>query len=88
MRLDRAFVIVLGVLLAALSFAAYHIGTYPHGGLIVLLIWGLFCAVVFRLTSNLPTVWPLLWCVGSSIGTLMGGCSSPGTRSRPGQSSC
>ena len=73
LRFDRAFGVVPGVLLAGLSFAAYHIGTYPPTGLIILLIWGLFYAVVFRLTSNLLTVWPLLWCVGSSIGTLMGG---------------
>ena len=73
LRYDRAFGIVPGVLLAALSFAAYHIGTYPPAGLIILLVWGLFYAVVFRLTSNLLTLWPLLWCVGSSIGTLMGG---------------
>jgi hypothetical protein len=35
--------------------------------------WGRFYAVVFRPTSNLLTVWPLLWRVGSSMGTLMGG---------------
>jgi hypothetical protein len=72
LRFDRAFGVVPGVLLTALSFAAYHIGTYPPTGLIVLLIWGLFYAVIFRLTSNLLTLWPLLWGVGSSIGTLMG----------------
>jgi hypothetical protein len=73
LRFDRAFGIVPGVLLAALSFAAYHIGTYPTSGLVVLLVWGLIYAVIFRLTSNLLIMWPLLWCVGSSMGTLMGG---------------
>ncbi|MDY6876227.1 MAG: hypothetical protein SWK90_08520, partial [Chloroflexota bacterium] len=38
-----------------------------------LLIWGLFFAAIFRLTSNLLIVWPLVWSVASSIGTLMGG---------------
>ncbi len=30
-------------------------------------------AVVFRLTSSLLIVWPLVWSVASSIGTLTGG---------------
>lgn len=73
LRYDRAFGIVPGVLLTGLSFAAYHIGTYPPTGLLTLLISGLFFAAVFRLTSNLLIVWPLMWSVSSSIGTLMGG---------------
>jgi hypothetical protein len=73
LRFDRAFGIVPGVLLTGLSFAAYHIGTYPPSGLIVLLVSGLIYAAIFRLTSNLLIVWPLAWCVASSLGTLMGG---------------
>jgi hypothetical protein len=73
LRYDRAFGIVPGVLLTALSFAAYHIGTYPLAELIVLLICGLAFAIIFRLTSNLLIMWPLFWSVSSSIGTLMGG---------------
>ena len=73
LRFDRAFGIVPGVLLAGLSFAAYHIGTYPPDMLIVLLILGLIYASIFRLTSNLLIVWPFVWSVASSIGTLMGG---------------
>ena len=73
LRFDRAFGIVPGVLLAGLCFAAYHIGTYPPAELVTLLIWGLIYAVIFRLTSNLLIVWPLVWSIASSIGTLMGG---------------
>jgi hypothetical protein len=73
LRYDRAFGILPGVLLTGLSFAAYHIGTYPPAGLVTLLISGLFFAAIFRLTSNLLILWPLAWCMGSSIGTLMGG---------------
>lgn len=73
LRFDRAFGILPGVLLAGLSFAAYHVGTYPPAGLVVLLISGLFFAAIFRLTSNLLILWPLVWSVSSSIGTLMGG---------------
>lgn len=70
---ERAFGILPAVLLAALSFAAYHIGTYPPAGLLVMLVSGLFFATIFRLTTNLLIVWPLAWGVGSSFGTLMGG---------------
>jgi len=73
LRFDRAFGIVPGVLLAGLSFAAYHIGTYPPSGLIILLVSGLVYAAIFRLTSNLLIVWPFVWTIASSIGTLMGG---------------
>jgi hypothetical protein len=73
LRFDRAFGIVPGVLLAGLSFAAYHIGTYPPAMLIVLLIIGLVYASISRLTSNLLIVWPFVWSVASSIGTLMSG---------------
>lgn len=73
LRFDRAFGIVPGVLLAGLSFAAYHIGTYPPAMLIVLLVTGLIYAAIFRLTCNLLIVWPFAWSVASAIGTLMGG---------------
>jgi len=59
--------------IAGMSFAAYHIGTYPLSGVIMLLIAGLVFAVLFRLTSNLITLWPFAWAIGSSIGTLRGG---------------
>jgi len=72
LRFDRAFGIVPGVLLAGASFAAYHVGTYPPAMLPVLLATGVGYAAVFRLTSNLLIVWPFVWAVASSIGTLMG----------------
>ena len=73
LRYDRAFGIVPGVLFGGLSFAAYHVGTYPPAELAILLVTGLVFAAIFRLTSNLLTVWPLVWAVSSSMGTLMGG---------------
>jgi hypothetical protein len=72
LRFDRAFGILPGVLLTGLSFAAYHIGTFPPASLVVLLISGLVYAAIFRLTRNLLSMWPLAWCVASSLGTLMG----------------
>lgn len=73
LRFDRAFGIVPGVILAGLSFTAYHVGTYLPSGLIMLLLAGLLYGVVFRITANLLIIWPLAFCIGSSMGTLMGG---------------
>ena len=88
MRFDRSFGIVPGVLLAGLSFTAYHIGTSPPTMLIVLLIIGLIYAAIFRLTSNLLIVWPFVWSVASSIGTLMGEMRFTGNRLLFGQPFC
>jgi len=73
LRFDRAFGVVPGVILAGLSLAAYHIGTFPPNYLIVLLLVGLFYGAVFRITSNLLIIWPLAFPIGSAIGTLAGG---------------
>ena len=35
LRFERAFGIIAGILMAALSFAAYHIGSFPMEALIV-----------------------------------------------------
>lgn len=73
LRFDRAFGVVPGIILASLSFTAYHIGTYSAEDLIILLFAGLLYAIVFRITSNLLIIWPLAFSIGSSMGTLMGG---------------
>jgi len=73
LRFDRAFGIVPGIILAGLSFTAYHIGTYPPDALLMFLFAGFLYATVFRITSNLLILWPLAFPIGSSIGTLMGG---------------
>lgn len=72
LRFERAFGILPGIVLAAASFGAYHLGTYPLSGVLGLIIFGLFFAVLFRTTKNLLTVWPATWAVASSIGTLQG----------------
>ena len=73
LRFERAFGIVPSIILAGLSLAVYHVGTYSPDGLIMLLLAGLLYAVVFRITSNLLVMWPLAFSIGSSMGTLMGG---------------
>ena len=73
LRFDRAFGVVPGIIITGLSFTAYHIGTYSPAALMMLFFSGLFYALVFRITSNLLIIWPLAFCFGSAIGTLMGG---------------
>lgn len=74
LRFERAFGILPGIILAALSFGAYHLGTFPLTGVIGLVAFGLVYAVLFRaLGATLLVLWPLTWAVGSGIGTLQGG---------------
>ena len=74
LRFERAFGLLPGVVLAALSFGAYHLGTFPLTGVLGLVGFGLLYAVLFRVVgANLLVLWPLMWAVGSGIGTLQGG---------------
>lgn len=72
LRFERAFGLIPGILLAACSFGAYHLGTYPLPGVVMLAAIGVGYGILFRLTKNLLTLWPLTWAVASSIGTLQG----------------
>ena len=74
LRFERAFGILPGVVLAALSFGAYHLGTFPLPAVLALVGFGLLYATLFRAAgANLLVLWPLTWAVGSGIGTLQGG---------------
>lgn len=74
LRFERAFGILPGIILAALCFGAYHLGTFPLAGVLGLVGFGVFYAVLFwTLGANLLVLWPLTWAVGSGIGTLQGG---------------
>lgn len=73
LRFERAFGLLPGILLAAVSFGAYHLGTYPLANVIGLGIFGVVFGVLFRTTRNLLVLWPLTWSLCSSIGTLQGG---------------
>jgi membrane protease YdiL (CAAX protease family) len=72
LRFERAFGIVPGVVLAAASFGAYHLGTYPLSGVLGLVVAGVVFAILFRIAKNLIVLWPATWAVVSSIGTLQG----------------
>ena len=74
LRFERAFGIVPGIVLAALAFGAYHLGTFPLPAVFALVGFGTFYAIIFRsVGANLLVLWPLTWAVGSGIGTLQGG---------------
>lgn len=74
LRFERAFGVLPGVFLAALSFGAYHLGTFPLPAVLALVGFGLLYAALFRAVgANLLALWPLAWAVGSGIGTLQGG---------------
>jgi len=60
-------------LLAGAFLGAYHIGTYPMSEVIVLALFGIIFAIIFRITSNLLIMWPLTWSTSSAVGTLKGG---------------
>ena len=73
LRFERAFGILPAILLAGLSFMAYHIGSFPVSGLIVLGVSGMIYAMIFAYVRNLLVLMPLTWAVASTMGTIQGG---------------
>lgn len=74
LRFERAFGILPGILLAALCFGGYHLGTFPTPAILALVGFSLLYGALFRAVgANLFMLWPLIWAVGSGIGTLQGG---------------
>lgn len=70
-RFERAFGPLPGIILASGGFVLFHVGTVAPAGLAVLGLFGLFHAVLFRVFDrNLLVLWPILWAIGSSQGTL------------------
>lgn len=73
LQFSRSFGILPGIVLAGICFGAYHLGTYPLSGVLVLMIYGMVFGAIFRLTDNLLVLWPLAWAASSAKGTLAGG---------------
>lgn len=78
LRFEEAFGIIPAAILAGLCFSLYHLGygLYDFFGLVVLFIFGLIFAIVFRFTKNILILWPFLWPVACLRGFKMGGVSS------------
>jgi hypothetical protein len=70
LRFEKAFGMAPGIILAAICFGAYHLGTYPMEGIVTLVVVGILSGILFRTTKNLLTLWPATWAVMSSIGTM------------------
>lgn len=70
---DRAFGIIPGILFSAIAFGSYHLGTYPPGQVVMLIMMGIFFGLIFRTTRNLLILWPFAWTISSGIGTALGG---------------
>lgn len=71
LRFERAFGTVPGIVLAAGAFVLFHVGAVASAGLLALSIFGTVHATLFRaFDRNLLVLWPILWAVGSSQGTL------------------
>lgn len=73
LRFEKDFGVLPGILLAALSYAFYHVGYMP-GEMSGQFYSAVVFAVCFRLTGNLLVAWPLLWatssawlCIGANI---------------------
>ena len=73
LRFEEAFGIVPGLVAAGVCTAVYHVGTFPLGIVLRLGCYGLFYGVLFRLTGNVFTLWPLAWAGASAMGTIAGG---------------
>ena len=69
---DRAFGAIPAILLTAVCFLAYHIGSYPINQMSVLSIAAILIGVLFRSTKNLLIIYPFFWAASSSVGTLQG----------------
>ena len=61
LRFEESFGIVPAILLAALSFLFYHFGYgwYMWIGYIGIFLIGLFMAIIFRISRNLISLWPV-----------------------------
>jgi protein-S-isoprenylcysteine O-methyltransferase Ste14 len=73
LRFEEAFGIIPGILAAGVCTAAYHVGTFPVWMVLKLGGFGLFYGVLFRLTRNIFTLWPLAWAGAAAMGTVAGG---------------
>ena len=69
-RYEKSFGIIPAIVLSASSFVLYQIGTAHLDGLAALFIVYLVLAATFALTKNIISVWPIYWCIGSTVNVL------------------
>ena len=84
LRFTKAFGWLPGIVLAALGFVVYHLGSVPPSGLVVFFITGLAFGALMAITRNLWCIIPLTAAVSSGIGTLQSGLSFDWTTAATG----
>ena len=62
-----------GILLTGVGLGIYHLGSFEPRNVLIITMNGIVFAMVYRLVNNLLVMWPALWCISSSVGTLSGG---------------
>lgn len=72
-RFEKAFGIVGGIILTGIALGVYHLGSFELKNVLIITANGIVFAMVYRLVNNLLVMWPALWCISSSVGTLSGG---------------
>ncbi|MCD4524843.1 type II CAAX prenyl endopeptidase Rce1 family protein [Nocardioides sp. cx-173] len=70
---ERAFGFAAAPVLTAVAFGAYHLGSVPVGTAAGFAAFGLALGVLFALTNNLLSMWPLTWAISSGIGSIDAG---------------
>jgi hypothetical protein len=69
-RYEKSFGIIPAIILSASSFVLYQIGSANLSGLAALFIVYLVLATAFGVTKSVFSVWPIYWCIGSSVNIL------------------
>lgn len=75
-RYEKSFGTIPAIVLAASSIIFYQIGSVPSVGLVDLIPVCLVLATTFSLTKSIFTLWPIYWCIGSSVNQLSLGMHS------------
>jgi len=69
-RYENSFGIIPAIFLSALSFILYQIGSAPIEGLENLFFIYIILATAFSITRNIFVLWPIYWCIGSTVNQL------------------
>ena len=72
-RYEKSFGIIPAILFAAASFILYQIGTADISSLLYLFGTYIILATVMASTKNIFSLWPIYWCIGSSVNSLSSG---------------
>lgn len=72
-RYEKSFGIIPAILLAAASFILYQIGTADTSSMLYLFGTYIVLATVMASTKSIFSLWPIYWCIGSSVNSLSSG---------------